>query len=273
MVAGHYSRYTEEGLLPRAKALAQTALNMTRFMDSQANLSFGNSKFRVPRQSWFALVLDLAVGWELWCSSGSLSSRLTFVSLHSLCIFIHPSASMTRKRGRPRRGSAWYTHKEQRQRRKNLECALSMETSILQKRACTDQLALHAIIVETGTERSSHTMAIEPGSSLEGDTVDKFPTCYVEETSYLEELVSTLEPQAMASDLQDGSGPKYEIENEFLLCIIEEILWTGDYSFTSHAKKETIKDEARDKACNEKNMDETRPGMKEEATGVGLTEI
>jgi hypothetical protein len=273
MVAGHYSRYTEEGLLPRAKALAQTALNMTGFMDSQANPSFGNSKFRAPGQSWFALVLDLPVGWELWCSSGSLSSWLTFVSLHSLCIFIHPSATMTRKRGRPRRGSAWYTHKEQRQRRKNLERALSMATSILRKRARADQLALHAIIAETGTERSSHTMAIEPGSSLEGGVADEFPTCYVEETSYLEELVTTLEPQAMAPDLQDGSGPKDETADEFPVCIVEEIPWTGDYSPTSHAEKATIEDEARDKACAERNVDETRPGMKEEAVGAGLTEI
>jgi hypothetical protein len=95
---------------------------------------------------------------------------------------------MTRKRGRPRRGSAWYTHKEQRQRRKNLERALSMATSILRQRARADQLALHAIIAEPGTERSIHTMAIEPGSSLEGGAADEFPTCYVDETSYLEEF-------------------------------------------------------------------------------------
>jgi hypothetical protein len=135
MVVGHYSRYTEERLLPRAKALAQTALNMTGFMDSKANPSFGNSNFQAPGQSWFALVLDLPVSWELWCNAGSLSSWLTFVSLHSLCIFIHPSTTMTRKQGRPHRGSAWYTHKKQRQRRKNLERALSMATSILRKRA------------------------------------------------------------------------------------------------------------------------------------------
>ena len=76
-----------------------------------------------------------------------------------------------------------------------------MATSILQKRARVDQLALHAIIAETGRERSSHTMAIEPGSSLEGGVIDEFPTCYVEETPFLEELVTTLEPQAMVSDL------------------------------------------------------------------------
>jgi riboflavin biosynthesis pyrimidine reductase len=98
--------------------------------------------------------------------------------------------TMTRKRGRPRRGSAWYTHKEQRRRRKNLERALSMAISILRQRARADQLALHAIIAGPGTKRSIHTMAIEPRSSLEGGTADEFPTCYVDETSYLEDLAT-----------------------------------------------------------------------------------
>ena len=86
-----------------------------------------------------------------------------------------------------------------------------MATSILWQRARADQLALHAIIAEPGTERSIHARAIEPGSNLEGGVADEFPTCYVDETSYLEEFVTTLEPQAMASDLQASSGPKDQI--------------------------------------------------------------
>jgi hypothetical protein len=148
-----------------------------------------------------------------------------------------------------------------------------MATSILQKRARANQLALHAIIAETGTERSSQTMEIELGNKLEGGTADEFPTCYVEETSFVEEFVTTLEPQAMAPDSQDGSGPKDETTEDFPVCIIEEIPWTGDYSPTSHAAQVTIEDEARDKACIKGNVDETRPGMKEEAVGAELTEI
>jgi hypothetical protein len=86
-----------------------------------------------------------------------------------------------------------------------------MATSILQQRAHADHLALRAIIAEPGTERSIHARAIEPGSSLEGGVADEFPTCYVDETPYLEEFVTTLEPQAMAPDLQAGSGPKDQI--------------------------------------------------------------
>jgi hypothetical protein len=57
------------------------------------------------------------------------------------------------------------------------------------------------------------------------------------------------------------------------MCIVEEILWTGDCSPTSHAEKATIEDEARDNACVERNMDETRAGMKEEVVGAGLNVI
>jgi hypothetical protein len=86
-----------------------------------------------------------------------------------------------------------------------------MVTSILQQRERVDHLALRTIILEPGTERSIHARAIEPGSSLEGSVADEFPTCYVDETPYLEEFVTTLEPQAMAPDLQAGSGPKDQI--------------------------------------------------------------
>jgi hypothetical protein len=85
--------------------------------------------------------------------------------------------------------------------------------------------------------------------------------------------VTTLEPQAMAPDLQAGSGPKDEPTDEFPICIVEEIPWTGDYSPTSHAEKATNEDEARDNACAERNVDETRAGMKVDAAGAGLNVI
>jgi hypothetical protein len=98
-----------------------------------------------------------------------------------------------------------------------------MVTSILRQRERADQLTLHAIITEPGIERSIHTMEIEPGSSMEGGAVDEFPTCYVDEMPYLEDLVTTLEPQAMVPDIQAGSGPKDEPADEIPVCIIEEI--------------------------------------------------
>jgi hypothetical protein len=220
--------------------------------------------------------LDRAGSLSFWTSPpvGSSGAVLVHSRFGSFSlIFIHPSSTMTRKRGRPRRGSAWYTHKEQRQRRKNLERALSMATSILRQRARADQLALHAIIAEPGTERSMHTMAIEPGSCLKEGVADEFPTCYVDETSYLEDLATTLEPQATVPEIQAGSGPKGEPADEFPICIVEEIPWTGDYSPTSHAEKATNEDEARDNACAERNVDETRAGMNVDAARAGLNVI
>jgi hypothetical protein len=148
-----------------------------------------------------------------------------------------------------------------------------MATSILRKRAHANQLDLHAIIAEMGAVRSSETMAIEPGNRMEDGVMGVFPTCYVEEIPFMEELATTPEPQAMATNSQDGSAPKDELADDIPGCIVEEILWMDDYNPTSHAVQATIKEEAQDKACAEGNADETRPTMKEEVTGAELLEI
>jgi hypothetical protein len=188
---------------------------MTEIRRSHAMPSHENLKVRMPGQSWFIFVLDLPAGWELWCSF--------------LCISIHPSSTMTRKRGKPRRGSAWYTHKAQRQRRQNLEHALSMATSILRQRARANRLALHATIVKPVIERSTHTLAIEPvaqaGSCLKGGSEEEFPIFYVEETPCPEDFATTLEPQATEPETQAGSALKGEPAEEFPICYVEEIPW------------------------------------------------
>jgi hypothetical protein len=131
-------------------------------------------------------------------------------------------------------------------------------------------LALHVIIAKPRIERSTHTLAIQPGSCLKGGAADEFPTCYVEETPYLEDLVTTLEPQATVPEIQAGSGLKGEPPEEFPIFFVEEIPWMGDYSPTSHAEKATSEDEARDNACAEMNVDETRAGMNVDAARAGL---
>jgi hypothetical protein len=136
-----------------------------------------------------------------------------------------------------------------------------MATSILRQRARADRLALHATIVEPGIERSMHTLAIEPGSCLKGGAVDEFPTCYVEETPCPEDFATTLEPQATEPETQAGSGLKGEPAEEFPICYVEEIPWPGDYIPTRHAEKVMSDDEARNSACAEMNVDETRAGM------------
>jgi hypothetical protein len=174
---------------------------------------------------------------------------------------------MTRKRGRPRRGSARYTHKAQRQRKENLERALSMATSILQKKPRAEQLAMHAIIAETGAGCSSETTTIKPGDSQE----DVFPTYYVEEISFMEDLATTPEPQAVEAKHQDGSGPK--IADDIPRCIVEEIPWPGDYSPTSHAMQATREEETREKTRAEANVDKNSSARKEEGDGAELMEL
>ena len=107
-----------------------------------------------------------------------------------------------------------------------------MVTSILRKKARDEKLALHAIIAETGAGCSSETTAIKPGDRQEDGVADAFPTCYVEEIPFMEDLATTLEPQAVEAKHQDGSGPK--ITDDIPRCIVEEIPWPGDYSPTSH---------------------------------------
>jgi hypothetical protein len=91
MVAGHYSRYTEEGLLPRERTrtacIQYDRVNrkpcdavIWKFESWRAWTELVHSRFGPPRrlgalvQFWFILVL-----------------------VHSLCISIHPSSAMTRK--------------------------------------------------------------------------------------------------------------------------------------------------------------------------------
>jgi hypothetical protein len=229
MVAGHYNSSTEAGLLPRTNALAPPAFNMTELRRGHVMSSHENLKVRKSGQSWLIFVLDLPAGWELWCSLLCISTTPEVPS-------IHPSSAMTRERGKPRRGSAWYTHKAQRQRRQNFERALSTATSILRQRARADRMALHATIAEPATERSAHTPAIEPelqaGSCLKGVSEEEFPIFYVEEIPCPEDIATTPEPQATEPETQAGSGLKGEPAEEFPICYVEEIPCPDDSATT-----------------------------------------
>jgi hypothetical protein len=147
--------------------------------------------FYVPGQSRSALAPALLFFWEPWCNPTSFSSWLIHFSLQPLCTIIFSPATMARKRGKPRRGSAWYTHKAQRQRKEKLERALAMATSILRKKARAEKLALLAIIAETGAGCSSEATTIKPGDRQEDGAEDAFPTCYVEEDPFMEDLSTT----------------------------------------------------------------------------------
>jgi hypothetical protein len=154
-----------------------------------------------------------------------------------------------------------------------MEYALSMATSILRKKARAEQLALHAIIVETGAGCSSETMEIKPRDRQEDGVADAFPNCYMEEISFMENLVNTPEPQAMEVKHQDGSGPKISLADDIPRCIVEEIPWPGDYSPTSYDMQATFEEETRDKTREEANTNKDSSARKEEADGVELMEL
>ena len=110
-----------------------------------------------------------------------------------------------------------------------------MATSILQKKAQANQFSLHAIIAETGAGCSSETTVIQSENRSEDGVGDAFPTCYVEEIPFMD-LETTPEPQAMQTNHQDGSGPKFSLADDIPGCIVEEILWPGDHIPTSHVR-------------------------------------
>jgi hypothetical protein len=171
---------------------------------------------------------------------------------------------MARKRGRSRHGSAWYTHKAQRQRKEKLERALAMATSILRKKARAKKLALLAIIAETGADCSSEATTIKPGDRQEDGAEDMFPTCYVEEDPFMEDLSTTQEPRAMGATHWDESGPKFTLADDIRGCIVEEIPWPGDYSPTSHDMPITRADV---------NADNNRSARKDDVDGAEQMEL
>jgi hypothetical protein len=220
--------------------------------------------FYVPGQSRSALAPALLFFWEPWCNPTSFSSWLIHFSLQPLCTIIYSPTTMARKRGRPRRGSAWYTHKAQRQRKEKLERALAMATSILRKKARAEKLALLAIIAETGAGCSSEATTIKPGDRQEDGAEDAFPTCYVEEDPFMEDLSTTQEPRAMEATHRDESGPKFALADDIPGCIVEEIPWPGDYSPTSHDMQVTRADV---------NADNNRSARKDEVDGAEQMEL
>jgi hypothetical protein len=127
---------------------------------------------------------------------------------------------MTRKRGTPRCGSAWYARKEQRQRREQLERALVMASSMLRKKAREEEKVLLSAIAEKEIDRGSMDTVM-----LEGSNEQLYPACIVEEDPTLEGL-PTLE--APCDTGRSGSGEcnfNMGLDVDPPGCIVEEVPW------------------------------------------------
>ena len=77
---------------------------------------------------------------------------------------------MARKRGNPFRGAAWNAHKAQWRRKEQLERALALVTSILQKKDRAKKLVLLATIAELGAGCSRGVKENTPGDWQEAGT-------------------------------------------------------------------------------------------------------
>ena len=182
--------------------------------------------------AFFASILDLLCVWRSWCGSELLEPwRNTLwwrisVGNHALngyqsvCIAGRVPDSMPRKRGVPRRGSAWYARKEQRKRRGQLERALVMATSILRQRARAEEKALLSTIAEEQLGCSSLDTV-----KIEESTEQFYPACIVEEDLTLADLTAMAMPSDKLTEPRRGDGfHMLKMDDEAPGCIIEEEL-------------------------------------------------
>jgi hypothetical protein len=135
---------------------------------------------------------------------------------------------MVRKRGKPRRGSAWDAHKAQRRREEELERALALASSILRKKARVERRALLNTIVEQGAGCSR--------AEKETETADLFPICVVEEDLSIGDLPCDEKPSAMETFSRQGTKCIPTKEDDLPGCVVEEIPWTGDLQATGAEK-------------------------------------
>jgi hypothetical protein len=179
-------------------------------------------------QGWW-LLCGFQQGW-LACTQHSqpLSSWFSpnsALRLIGICLVI-----MVRRRGKPRRGSAWEAHKAQRRREEELERALALASSILRKKARVERRAMLNTIVEQDAGCSR----IEK----ETEHADLFSGCVVEEDLSIGDLPCDEKPKAMEmlSRRDDKSTPT--MDDDLPGCVVEEIPWMGDLQATEAEKLE-----------------------------------
>jgi hypothetical protein len=151
----------------------------------------------------------------------SITHCLGPIGLH-----LHSPCFMARKRGRPRRGSAWEAHKAQRRRKEELERALAMATSILRKKNRAERRARLAIITEPGVGSSQHVKENESEVLQKGGPEEEFPPCIVVEVPSMVDMPSPA--QTRMAPHQEACKPSPTLLDYTPGCIVEEIPWPGE---------------------------------------------
>jgi hypothetical protein len=127
---------------------------------------------------------------------------------------------MVRRRGTPRRGSAWEAYKAQRRREEELERALALASSILRKKARVEGRAVLNSIVEQDVDSSRARKVTEP--------VDWSSSCVVEEDPSIGDLICKEKSsnRETLTRLDDNSAPT--MVDDLPGCVVEEIPWLSD---------------------------------------------
>ena len=176
----------------------------------QSSVVWENFKLRRLVQDLFWLLFRLV-------NSGLVRLSLAPCSNHLV--------SMVRERGRPRRGSAWIAHREQRRRKQEMERAMSLASSIMRRRARAERRLLLDSMVEQKAGCSRDGM--KPGESNERDVEPsvELSICIIEEELPCSEMPQvdppcTVRPQALEVPVRTSHSADYTPG-----CPIEEIPW------------------------------------------------
>ena len=120
----------------------------------------------------------------------------------------------------PRRGSAWYARKEQRQRREELERAMVIASSLLRKKTREEEKVRLSDIAEKEIGRGTMDTVM-----LEGSNEQLYPACIVEEDPTLADL-PTLEAPCDTGRSGRGEGNlNLGLDDDPPGCIVEEVPW------------------------------------------------
>jgi hypothetical protein len=173
-------------------------------------------------------------GW-LVCTQNSQLRSGWFSSFSALRLIGIYLIIMVRRRGMPRRGSAWEALKAQRRREEELERALALASSFLGKKARVEGRAMLNTIAEQDTACSR----IEQGK----EQVDAFPGCVVEEDPSMGDWMCDVMPKALEtfSKREDKSMPT--MDNDPPGCVVEEIPWEDALQDNEAEKMEKVEPE------------------------------
>jgi hypothetical protein len=232
---GHSRALWEEVLLPRAVINIPYVYEVMVIMDGRRSRQFVFSFSLEPEQRREATGASLAgysgeffQGWWLlclrqsWPSSARHPQRLVNWSFSNSVLLLTGISigKMVRRRGTPRRGSAWEAYKAQRRREEELERALALASSILRKKARVEGRAMLNSIVEQDVDSSRARKVTEP--------VDWSSGCVVEEDPSIGDLICNEKSsnRETLTRLDDNSAPT--MVDDLPGCVVEEIPWLSD---------------------------------------------